>query len=261
MSPARVCLCALLLFALAHPAFAAAIPVPKGLEGVQRAANPEALLRAFVGVPYRDDGAVNEQGEYTLFARPDKRFTDPGLNCSGLVLAASRFLLERNFSLAEVKRDRLGDSGPGAAMGEDWDFGWDLIMNISEGFERNLLLPGNLYADPAKGTGKAPLGYEVNSPETWRELPPRLVPGCLYLVSLSMQGRRQGYGLQHYHVGLIHVADSGEAWFYQTTGKGKTSNRRDLNSAEGRASFQQAFGRGSPKKMLVIEVPLPARNL
>lgn len=223
------------------------------------AGSPEEIAAAFLGLPYRNDGAINEKGEYTLFANRQARFSSPGLNCSGLVVAASRLLLGVNFNLDEVTYDRLGDSGPDAPNGQDWDFGWDLVLNISEGFSRCLLLPGFVEADPAEGTGLWPRGYDIHLPETWRELPERLRPGHLYLISLNMEGRGKLKGLRHYHVGFIHVARSGEAWFYQTTGKGGGVNRRDLKSPEGIASFKKAFANsgGNRKMMLVVEVPLP----
>ena len=74
-----------------------------------------------------------------------------------------------------------------------------------------------------------------------------------------MEGRRKGYGLQHYHVGLIHVDSAGKAWFYQTTGKGAVANRRDLKSPEGQESFKKAFANSGNKRkmMLVLAVVLP----
>lgn len=240
---------------------AAGMPVPEGLfkKGITPDSPADVLLTTFLGIPYRNDGAIDEHGRYTLFAQPDKTFATPGLNCSGLVLEASRFLLGKNFTLAEVKRDRLGDSGPGSPHGEDWDFGWDIIMNISEGLQRSLLLPGGKNQDPATATGFAPRGFDMHSDATWSELPGRLRRGCLYLVSINVEGRRKGYGLQHYHVGLILVDRAGKAWFYQTTGSGKTANRRDVTSESGRASLKRAFAnKGNQKRMmLVLEVALP----
>lgn len=245
---------------LYREAYAADVPVPSGLfPGNRQPAETDALMQAFLGLPYRADGAIDASGAYTLFADPAQRFSTPGLNCSGLVLETARFLLGRNITLAEATRDRLGDSGPGAPMGEDWDFGWDLILNVSEGFPRRFLLPGNKTADPDSASGTTFRGYDIQSGSTWRELPGRLRPGHFYLVSLSAEGRRKGYGLQHYHVGCIYVGASGEAWFYQTTGKGGGVNRRDLKSPAGQASFKRAFANtGNNRKMLlVLETDLP----
>lgn len=237
---------------------AAAVPLPRGLEAANAARTPEAAADVFLGIPYRDDGAINERGEYTLFADQRRRFDSPGLNCSGLVLGIVRVLTDRNISLDDARRDRLADSGPGAAGGEDWDFGWDLIMNVSEGLPRRILLPGMAELDPARATGLEPRGYTIASGETWKELPERLREGHIYLVSLNVEGRRKGYGLQHYHVGVI-VPGPGRAFFYQTTGKGRHANKRDLKSAAGQSSFKKAFADtgGKQKKMVVLEVRLP----
>lgn len=231
------------------------IPAPAGLfvRGKVPADANDRILEAMLGIPYRMDGAVNEKGEFTLFADQSRRFTDPGLNCSGFVLQASRYLLKRNFVLDDIRRDRLSDSGPGSSHGEDWDFGWDAIMNISDPFPRFMLLPGGKQMDPLKSTGFSPRGFDIQSDATWKELPARLKPGYLYLVSFSDTGRRKGYGLQHYHVGLIHVSAGGNAWYYHTTGTGSKSNRRDLKSAQGQASFKKAFAnKGQKRKMMVI---------
>ena len=179
-----------------------AVPIPAQLfkAGVSPASDPGKVLEAFLGLPYREDGAISESGEYTLFSDRGRRFLSPGLNCSGLVLAASRFLLGKNITLHDAMRDRFSDSGPGASGGEDWDFGWDLILNISENFSRRFLLPGGIVADTATSTGLSPRGYDIQKDATWKELPERLKPGHFYLISLNVVGRRAGYRLQHYHV-------------------------------------------------------------
>jgi hypothetical protein len=243
-------------------AAAGSVPVPAGLHlDKERLTSPETIVEAFLGLPYRTDGAINAAGEYTLFADQMRRFSTPGLNCSGLVLGLSRFLLGRNITLEDAGRDRLGDSGPTSPHGEDWDFGWDLIMNISDGFSRRFLLPGGETLDPAGTDGFSPRGYDIHAEQTRRELPARFVQDRLYLVSLNVERDRGGYGLQHYHVATVHVASGGQAWFYQTTSQGGKVNRRDLKSAQGWDSFARAFSNtgGHRKMMLVLEVDLPRK--
>jgi len=220
-----------------------------------------AVAESFLGLPYRADGAVNAAGEYTLFADQTRRFSTPGLNCSGLTLELSRRLLGSGITLPEAIRDRLGDSGPSSPHGEDWDFGWDLIMNISEGFPRQFLLPGGKTLDPAETDGFSPRGYDIHAIDTRHELPPRFVKDRLYLISINVEGHRKGYGLQHYHVGALHVAEGGQAWLYQTTSQSGKVNRRDLRSANGWDSFAKSFantGRNR-KMMLVMEVDLSGK--
>jgi hypothetical protein len=236
------------------------VPVPPGLAPALPV-GPDAAAAVFVGIPYRQDGTIDEHGRFTLFARPELRFAGPGLNCSGLVLGISRFLLGRNISLKDAARDRLGDSGPGAPAGEDWDFGWDLILNISQGTPRTLLLPGFRIADPEAGSGNAPRGFIIHETGSLPELCGRMRRGFFYLVSFSVEGHRRGYGLQHYHVGIILPSATGEAWFYQTSGKRGRSVRWNLNSEDGRAAFRRAFADTDNKRkmMLVLEVDLPHR--
>ncbi|MDR1946311.1 MAG: hypothetical protein LBQ51_04000 [Desulfovibrio sp.] len=237
------------------------VPVPPGLK-MDLSAGPDAAAAAFVGIPYRPDGAIDEKGRFTLFARPELSFSGPGLNCSGLVLGISRFLLGRNISLEDAARDRLGDSGPNAPEGEDWDFGRDLILNISQGTPRTLLLPGFRIADPDIGSGAAPRGFDIHEESSLPELSGRMRRGFFYLVSFSVEGHRRGYGLQHYHVGLILPSAKGEAWFYQTSGRRGSSVRWDLNSEHGRAAFRRAFANTGNKRkmMLVVEADLPNRG-
>ena len=246
-----------------HSSKGQAVPIPNGLRldggGLPL---PEKIAEAFLRMPYRVDGAIDDNGEYTLFADRSQRFSEPGINCSGFVLALSRFLLARNITLDEASLDRHGDSGPSSPHGHDWDFGWDLIMNISDGFPRRILLPGGRTLDPAKADAFSPRGYDMHAEQTKNELPARFMQGRLYLVSINVEERNRGYGLQHYHVGVVHVASGGQAWFYQTTNNGGGVNRRDLKTANGWDSMARAFANtGAHRKMmLVLEVDLPAVN-
>lgn len=243
--------------ALAAPG--AHIPVPKGLAtGVSAEDAPEHILSAFLGIPYRSDGVIDAQGRYTLFARQEAIQNMPGLNCSGYVIAAFRFLVNRNIPLSEVGVDRLGDSGPDSPYGHDWDLGWDLVLNLSEGMPRQFLLPGYETLAPEDATGFGPRGFDLHAPETWQELPGRLRPGYVYLLSFSKETREKGYTLKHYHVGIIHVDDAGRQWFYNTTTGAKKSYRRDFSSPKDRAAFLKAFANtGSVRKYIaVLEVKL-----
>ncbi len=232
-------------------------PVP-GVSLPAAGAAPYEVLKAFVGLPYREDGVLDEKGRWSLFADPAKIFSTPGANCSGFVLTASRILLGRNITPAQAAFDRAGDSGPGSAMGEDWDFGWDVICSISEGFSRALLLPGGGTADPAAYDGRY-RGWELNSARTWDELLPRIRPGRLYLLSFSKNVRKAGYTLMHYHVGLLVHGPGKSVLLFQTSSDGGKANVRDLATRQGLESLHRDFAdQGQNKKMIaVIEVVLP----
>ena len=260
----RVCVL-VLLFLCATPCASlparAGTPAPVCPDALKAGATPVEILSSFLNLPYREDGAQDENGRWTLFADPSASFKSPGANCSGFVLSASRCLLGRNITLAEALRDRAGDSGAGSAMGRDWDFGWDLIRNISEGLPRALLLPGGGTADPNGYDGRF-RGWELNSDATWQELLPRLKPGRLYLLSFSKETRAPGYTLLHYHVGILIKGPKGEALLFQTSSDGGKVNRRNLADAKGMASLHRDFADrpGSKKMLAVIEVALPERR-
>ncbi len=236
---------------------ATALPQPAGLRYPIRAGDPPMrILNAFLGIPYTEDGAVDEQGRYTYFSRPEQRQTTVGLNCSGFVLGASRFLLGRNIPLSTAVHDRLRDSGPGSPDGQDWDFGWDLILNITEGLPRAFLLPGGKRLAVEQATGFTPRGFALQAADTWLELPVRLKPGRLYFVDFTKDTAKHGYRMRHYHVGLFHVDDSGALWLYQATGAAKKIYRRNLSNPDERRQFLRAFAdTGKVRKhILVLEV-------
>ncbi len=200
--------------------------------------DPVAVAEAFVGVPYRQDGVLDSQGRYVTFQRPDKVFTTPGLNCSGLVLALTRCLYGRDTSLKAAMRDRHGDSGPMAAGGQDWDFGWDFILNISEGLERRVLDPEPKAQGAPQADGIGLRGFAVHDDQAWRQILPRIRPGFVYLASLS--GYRSGR-LLHHHVGVILADGQGRVLLFHATPKGGGVHRLDLNSAAGLAAFQGLY--------------------
>jgi hypothetical protein len=219
-------------------------------------AGPFSPADAFLGILYRNDGALDEQGRYTLFARPDQFFTEPGLNCSGLVVAISRDLLGRNFTLAEAKRDRLGDSGPGAALGEDWDFGRDLILNLTDGLPRRQVLPGGNAREPVDGLTDT--GFLVNDPAVWPAVLAQLTPGRVYLGSLNRPVAKEGYLLLHHHVVLLLPGHEGQAWLYQATGRHGVY-RLDLATAEGLRRFLEPYTAHPRQRLLLIEAIPPER--
>jgi hypothetical protein len=184
------------------------------------------------------------------------------LNCSGFILAASRLLFRENIPLAVATRDRLGDSGAGATLGQDWDFGWDLILNISENLERTLLLPGGAVADPAVGNGLAPLGFDLHSPETWQELSSRIRPNHLYYVSFSRPTKQNGYSLLHYHVGIL-IRTSEKDWYLYHSIKKSGVVRENLGNEQSRARFLNSNANiGNARKCIfVIEVPFQGRSI
>lgn len=232
-----------------------------GGHAAQSAASPAPALPKpadLLGIPYRPDGAIDEYGRNALFANPDKTFTTPGLNCSGFVLAAARAILNTNFTLDQVKRDRLNDSGPESPLGEDWDFGLDLILNISEGRPRRILMPDGPQPLPARIDGQTLRGFALKDQDAWNKILLQMRPGHVYLASISKPAARKGYALLHYHVGLAIPGQNGRVWWYHST-PGSGVHRLDINSPNGMAAFKKQFTgpKATSKRILLLEVDTP----
>lgn len=220
---------------------------------------PRNILPVFLGIPYRPDGVINDGGKYALFNRPDAPLPTPGLNCSGLVLAASRILLARNISVADAIRDRENDSGPGSPGGRDWDFGFDLIMNIGESVPHALLVPPGVSVTE-KITGKTAPSFDPHSPGFTAALLPKIKEERLYLVSFSRHKTPESPPYLHYHTGII-ARDGQAVWLYSTTRDSGKVIRRNLASAEGLAGFRASFknAAASYKRLTVVELVVEAR--
>lgn len=213
------------------------IPGPEGMVSVPSCGStPLEIFRDFSGIPYRNDGAVNQDGQYTLFADRSMRFAEPGLNCSGFTVAASRFILGRNFSLDQVTLDRNGDSGPDAELGEDWDFGFDLIMNLSDGRERKVMLPFGKEADMSSPDGMSLRGFTLHDRAAWDDVLSKMKKDRLYLFSLSKPVNFKNYKMIHHHVGLMAKDGAGKVYLCHATRKGGV-NMVEMTADDGIWSF------------------------
>lgn len=222
-----------------------------------RPKTPQNIMPVFLGIPYRADGLINDNGQYATFNEQDVALATPGLNCSGLVLAASRIVLERNIAVSEAVRDREGDSGPGAPDGRDWDFGFDLIMNISEGWPRSLLSPTGLAA-ASKATGKNAPSFDPHAARFAEEFLPHIRENGFYLVSFSRHKTPDSPPYLHYHTGII-VRDKDAVWLYSTTRNSGKVIRHNLAAEEGLARFRTSFKNtpGSYKRLTAVSLYAP----
>lgn len=210
--------------------------------------DPTLALRDLLNVPYVNDATQDGKGRWTTFTHPEETRPSPGFNCSGFTLAAARRLLGYSGNLDQATRDRLGDSGKDAKLGQDWDFAWDLIMNLSEGRKRRVILPeGEGVLDG--GNGLTLRGFPMKDVHAWRQVLPRIRAGCVYLCSLSRIAK--GGGVQHYHAVVLVRDPRGSVWLYQTLPFGH-SHRLNLSSEGGFARMQQMFGQG--KHILILEI-------
>ena len=252
-----------------QPACAAQVPfsVPYPLAAQRAGETPKAVMDRFLAIPYRPDGMVDDAGRYALFASPQTTLPAPGLNCSGLVLQGARLLFARNIPFVQAIHDRLNDSGKNAPRGEDWDFGWDIVMNISEGHDRTLIAPGGDMREFASFSGTSSPGFALHEETFWSAFLPRIKPGKLYLLSFSRHKSTTAPAHLHYHVGLLFrgkeentpgTTAPGPAWFYHTIHNGGPA-RLNLETPEGKARFAWNFRntKNSLKRVSVIEIPMP----
>ncbi|WP_320005983.1 hypothetical protein [Maridesulfovibrio sp.] len=234
------------------------IPDPHGLGSAPRKLRgPVDVLNYFEGIPYRVDAAVNHNGDFTLFAHPETILEKPGLNCSGFTVAASRYFFGRNFYLSDTKLDRLGDSGPDSPYGQDWDFGYDLILNLTEGLQRRAVLPFGETAVIEESNGMSLRGFELSDRAAWADVLKQMIPGRVYLFSMSKPIKFKNYQLLHYHVGVIVPDGKGHVWLCHATTKSGV-NKVDLLSPENleaiiKANPDTELG---PRKILIVEAPL-----
>jgi len=162
-------------------------------------------------------------------------------------VAAARLLLARPVSLAEAAQDRRGDSGPGAPLGRDWDFGLDLVLNLAEGrFVR--ALPETDFESSALGWG-----ISLHSRE-FEDLLGQIRPGDFAFFCFSRPDRRFPAGISYYHVGLI-VPEPPHIWLYHAT-RGLGTHRVDLADPAQLARFRRHFpapARGE-RRIFMVEV-------
>ncbi len=227
-------------------------------KGIAEKTDAIGLADTHLGIAYRDDGALDSNGYFTTFSQPDKFFDTPGLNCSGLVVSISRFLFNRNFTLEQVMRDRLGDSGDNSPMGADWDFGWDLVMNLAEGHSPKVISADNKEIDLRKANGQNSRGFDLHDQNAWKSVLTQMRPGKVYLASISKPGLERGYKIMHYHVVLMLPDDKGNVWLYHSTRRSQ-AHKMNIANAQGMNRFMSQFKNsraGDNKKIFILEASL-----
>jgi hypothetical protein len=225
--------------------------------GLAEKTDPLEIANTFLGIPYRDDGTLDSSGYFTTFAHSDRTLESPGLNCSGLVVSVCRFLFNRNWTLEQVSRDRQGSSGPGSALGEDWDFGWNLILNITDDARRRIIMPDGSSPAVDGADGTTLRGFNLHDVEAWGRVLDQMEPGRVYLGSISKSVHDRVYELKHYHVVLMLPDAKGGVWLYHATRRSNV-HCMNINTPQGMSRFMSEFkARGDSKKILVVEALLP----
>jgi hypothetical protein len=242
------------------PVFGEELFAPEFLwaRGIDSKTDAVEIADTHVGIPYRDDGVIDSRGYFTTFDRRDRFYDTPGLNCSGLVVSVARFIFDKNFTLEDVTRDRLGNSGDNSPQGKDWDFGWDLILNLTEGKQRRVIMPdGKDY--PLEGAdGMTLRGFDLHDTAAWHKVTAQMRPGRVYLGSISRPGNERPYKVLHYHVVMMLPDTKGGVWLYHATHRSNV-HKMNVNTPQGLNRLMSQFkgARGDTKKILVIEAVLP----
>lgn len=221
--------------------------------------SPVKTADKMLGIPYREDGAQNLKGEYITFENQEKTFTSPGFNCSGFLVSVSRKLLNPHLNLTQASMDRKHDSGPDSPMGEDWDFGLDLIFNIAKGFKTKAVGPERpkLQAQTPETMYKQK-GFNLHNLQLWQQTLSKIKSGAIYLSTVSKPYRKKGYKLIYYHVGMIIRESHDKVWFYHSTRKSGV-HKLNLKSQSGMELMQKEFARSpyGDKYIYLLEVGLP----
>lgn len=220
--------------------------------------DPIGIADTHLRIPYRDDGALDDKGYFTTFDRQDRLFDTPGLNCSGLVVSVSRFLFNKNWNLQDIVKDPQGNSGSDSPLGKDWDFGLDLILNITENRPRRIVTPDRIHIPVENLDGVSMRGFDLHDTAAWQSVLSQMQPGKIYLGSISRPTSKRGYKVLHYHVVLMLPDDKGRVWLYHATRRSNV-HRMNLNSGQGLHRLMRQFRRNanSPKRILIVETDLP----
>lgn len=216
--------------------------------------DPIDIANTHLGIPYRDDGALDDKGHFTTFAHPEEILDTPGLNCSGLVVSICRYLFNKNWAIKQLLRDPQGNSGLNSPLGKDWDFGWDLILNLTDGRRRRLITPDRSSYAPESIDGLNFRGFDLHDRAAWQAVLAQMQPGRVYLGSISKPTKKPGYKILHYHVALILADNKHGIWLYHATHRSNV-HRIDINTPQGLGKFFAQFGghRGEIKKILILE--------
>ncbi len=230
-------------------------------KNIAEKSDPVQMADTHLGIPYRDDGALDDKGVFTTFDKSSRHFDTPGLNCSGLVVSVSRYLYNKNWSLPDVSHDRQNNSGAGSPLGQDWDFGYDLVLNLAEGHNPKVMTPDGQQQNFKNADGLTLRGFDLDDAEAWRRVLAKMKPGKAYFGSISRPTNQKGYKLLHYHVVLMLPDKNGSVWLYHATRRSNV-HKMNINSSQGLNRFMSQFkgSRGEEKKILIIEADLPDQD-
>lgn len=213
-------------------------------------------LDKLVGIKYRKDGVTNLNGDYTTFENQVQKFDTPGLNCSGFVVTATRFILNSSKTVDQYRYDLNENSGVGSVYGQDWDFGRDLIMNIS-GKPYESILPKSESSQPDIQSAAERYGFNLHSVDNWDDVLGQIKPNKLYLLAFSRDTTIPGYKYLYYHVGILLMAPDGGIWLYHSTPDFGV-HKIQMNTDSGMKMFQGEYKQKEDqvKRIMILSVKI-----
>lgn len=210
------------------------------------------LLEPLLDIKYRKDGVSNADEQYTLFKNQSKIFKRAGLNCSGFVVAASRQLLGKSIIINDTIKDINQNSGINSKMGEDWDFGRDLILNIASKYNHKFI--NNEEIDINSLTSD---GVKTQDVKGWNRIFKKIKKENIYLVAFSKPVKNQTYKFLYYHVGVIVKDNNKNVWLYHSTPK-LGVHRTWLDYDKKMSPFNKEYKKNPnyDKKVIILEIDM-----
>lgn len=210
------------------------------------------ILENFLGIAYRIDGTTTDDEFYTTFNDQNKSFKKAGLNCSGFVHTASKFLLGQSFSIDEVRKDINKNSYKNSPLGEDWDFGRDLILNIASKFPHKFINPSDVDINSSTSDG-----FLIDDMNAWKKIFKQIKKQNIYLVTFSKPTNLKGYKYLYYHVGIIIKDNNNNIFLYHATPK-QGVHKTWLNFDSKMTPFFSEYKQSAKfsKKILILELQL-----
>jgi len=216
---------------------------------------------AFVGMRYVHDAVLDDKGNTVTFNRPDQVLEMSGLNCSGLVVSAARVFFNQNFKVQEVIKDYNQNSGPTAALGHDWDFGWDLLYNLSQNRKRFVFNENLNRINPEKVQVENFRGFKITDKTKWQKLFSQLKKEAVYLVVFNGLNTRKENILQYFHVGFM-LKTSEDILFYSAS-RENPNRGVDVHRLMVQKEFEHLLGqnrRYTDIRVIVFEVLVKNRG-
>ena len=199
------------------------------------------LLQGFLGISYKPWGYKDDQGNWCSFRGGNNLKIDnqPGFNCAGFVLEATRSLYGP-IKLSEVVVQRR--DGKQIPRGDSWlGYGYDFIMNLAEKIGGQPFLVKGL-------DWKEDSGFALAD---WDKVLKQMKEGSFYLASINKE--EKNVGRIHSHVIIILPTKEGTL-IYECVSSSGGVHLANLGELKERYSKSENY---PDCRMFVVEANLP----